>query len=523
MRGCAAVSRDNPAWTMKNLDPISAGTDARHPIPGDQRLALVGHRLAGDVLAWRGRQAITVREFLADVDTLAALLPDAHYMLNGCVDRYRFTVAMGAALLRGQVSVLPHNHVPATLSHLVEQFQGLYCLTDTDDVFPELIRVRFPASLVEKGTLGAEAAASDRAVERPTDTLPVEAIAGFARFCIPSSQMAACLFTSGSTGTPVAHRRTWGQVVQSARSEARRLTTALSGACAASTVGAAAPSSAEAGPLAILGTVPAQHSYGFESTVFLALLAGWSFAAERPFFPADVLESLRCLPRPRLLVTTPVHLRALLGTDAAGVAADLVLSATAPLPEELAAGIEGRLEAPVYEIYGSTETGQVATRRTLDGDEWQPLDGVTIGESDGQAFASGAHVGGQISLSDRIELRERGRFVLLGRSADMVNIAGKRSSIAFLEKQLLSIAGVVDGAFLIDDDRGKVNARVQAFVVAPGLSAEQITGALRPLIEAVFLPRPLYKVDALPRDATGKLPRQRIEALARALSAGRAP
>ena len=38
--------------------------------------------------------------------------------------------------------------------------------------------------------------------------------------------------------------------------------------------------------------------------------------AERPFFPADVATSLRGGPQPGLLITTPVHMRALVG-DAA--------------------------------------------------------------------------------------------------------------------------------------------------------------------------------------------------------------
>lgn len=483
---------------------------------GAECLALIGHRRASDVVAWREGRPISAQRYLADVLALARLLPDAHYMINGCQDRYRFAVGMGAALMQRQISVLPHNHVASTLSHLEARFQGLYCLSDTDDVFPDLIRIRYPVALDGEQALAGW---------QPVADAPVARLEGFAQLSFDAGQVAACLFTSGSTGTPVAHQRTWGQIVRSALSEASRLAPAMA-----------------TGTPAVLGTVPPQHSYGFESTVFLALLAGWSFAAERPFFPVDVLDSLDQLPRPRLLVTTPVHLRALLAVERSGIAADLVLSATAPLPDELAQDIERLLDAPVHEIYGSTETGQVATRRTLDGDEWQPLDGVTIGvggnrtlpdgsaapdgstapdASAGQAWAEGEHVGGRMALSDRIEMREAGRFVLLGRSADMVNIAGKRSSIAFLDTQLLSIDGVLDGAFLVADDDGKVNARMLAFVVAPDLTVEQITRALRERIESVFLPRPMYKVDGLPRDATGKLPRQRLLTLAGQL-AGRA-
>lgn len=457
-----------------------------------QKLALIGHVRAGDPVAWRAGRAISARQYLADVRALTESLPDARYMLNGCSDRYHFAVAMAAALVRGQISVLPHNHVASTLAHLQSRFPGLYCLTDTDEVYPDLIRVRYPVE-------PAGAAEVVIGLAGDADT-PIESLADYHGLQVAANQVAACLFTSGSTGMPTAHQRTWGQIVLSARVEAARLAVTM-----------------QAGTPVILGTVPAQHSYGFESTVHLALQAGWSFVAERPFFPADILDALVQMPRPRLLVTTPVHLRSMLGIDHARVAADLVLSATAPLPSELAADIEALLAAPVYEIYGSTETGQVASRRTLDGDEWLPLDGVTVAEVGGQAYAEGGHVGVRTPLSDQLGLRPGGRFVLLGRSNDMVNIAGKRSSIAFLEKQLLSIDGVHDGAFLVTSDPSNVAARLLAFVVAPQLSAEQIQAALRERVEAVFLPRPLLLVDALPRDGNGKLPRPRLEALARDL------
>ena len=82
---------------------------------------------------------------------------------------------------------------------------------------------------------------------------------------------------------------------------------------------------------ALVATVPAQHSYGFESSVLLALLGDAAFDAGRPFYPADIAAALARVPRPRALVTTPFHLKALLlaGTELPPV--DLVLSATAPL------------------------------------------------------------------------------------------------------------------------------------------------------------------------------------------------
>ena len=101
------------------------------------------------------------------------------------------------------------------------------------------------------------------------------------------------MFTSGSTGDPVPHPKSWGGLVASAMAEIERLRIR------------------DFPGMAILGTVPPQHLYGLESTVLLPMQA-LVLHAGRPFFPADICAELETLPRPRGLVTTPVHLRALL-------------------------------------------------------------------------------------------------------------------------------------------------------------------------------------------------------------------
>jgi acyl-coenzyme A synthetase/AMP-(fatty) acid ligase len=97
-----------------------------------------------------------------------------------------------------------------------------------------------------------------------------------------------------------------------------------------------------------------------------------------------------------------------------------------------------------------------------------------------------------------------------------VNIAGKRSSFAYLNTQLNAIPGVTDGAFFLNDStNGRTAvARLGAVVVAPALSAAAITRQLRRRIDPVFLPRPLLIVARLPRNATGKLPRRALLELA---------
>jgi acyl-coenzyme A synthetase/AMP-(fatty) acid ligase len=256
--------------------------------------------------------------------------------------------------------------------------------------------------------------------------------------------------------------------------------------------------------------------YGFESTVLLALMSGNSFCAERPFYPADIAATVAAVPQPRVLVTTPVHLRALLASEIDLPPMDLVVSATAPLTKDLAREVEATFHAPLLEIYGSTETGQIAIRRTAESAAWRLWPEVRLKITDDQVFAHGGHVEQLTAMQDVIEITGDDEFLLHGRTADLVNVAGKRSSFGYLNAQLNAIPGVTDGVFFLrDGPTGSTGvARLGAVVVAPTLSVAALTEQLRQRIDPVFLPRPLIIVERLPRNATGKLPQQELQSLA---------
>jgi len=422
------------------------------------------------VLAYRDRRPISVDRFLRDVAQLTALLPDRRYILNLCADRYHFVVGFFAALLKWQISLLPPNHTPDLIGQLRRCYPDVYCLSDDANQHRPLETVLYPAL-----------SGPDLAVP----SVPH----------IPAEQIAAIVFTSGSTGQPVPSPKSWGGLVRSAVAELDRL-------------------GMQAYPgMAVLGTVPPQHMYGLESSVLMAMQGGLALHAGRPFFPADILAELAALPRPRCLVTTPIHLRALLAETPPLPQLDLLLCATAPLAPQLAAAAETRFAAPLYEIYGCTEAGQVATRRTVETVEWRGLPGLRLRQDEHGTWVSGGHVESEVFLHDVIELRGRTRFLLHGRTAELVNIAGKRTSLASLNYHLNSITDVRDGVFFMPEQEDGAVTRLTAFVVAPGLTSEKVMNALRQRIDAAFLPRPLYLVESLPRNDTGKLPRQALSQL----------
>ncbi len=435
-------------------------------------IPLLSHRDAREIFAWRDGRPVDVGGFLADVAQVADAMPEGAHVLNACHDRYHVAVGFAAAIVRGKLNLLPSTRNADTVRHLRESAPDLFCLVDGPCDL-QLPQMDYPRTRPAAGAPGL-------------DAIPE----------LSADRVVARVYTSGSTGAPLPHDKTWGSLVACIRAGRERL-----GLPPATT---------------LVGTVPAQHMYGFESTLLMAFHGELALSAAHPFYPADIVGELERVPAPRMLVTTPVHLRALLGSGLDIPPLRMVLCATAPLPPALARQAEARMGAPLVEIYGSTETGQIATRRTATSEAFTLLDGVRLQPlTEGVAMASGGHLRSPTPIHDILETLGEARFLLHGRSADMVNIAGKRSSLAHLSHQLCAIPGVQDGAFFAPDATdGDGVARLMAFAVAPGTTVQALRSQLRERIDPAFMPRPLVLLDELPRNATGKLPHAALAELA---------
>jgi acyl-coenzyme A synthetase/AMP-(fatty) acid ligase len=170
----------------------------------------------------------------------------------------------------------------------------------------------------------------------------------------------------------------------------------------------------------------------------------------------------------------------------------------------------------VLEIYGSSEAGMIAMRRTASDEAWTLCPGVALAEREGEFWVQGGHILEPQRIADRLKRRGEREFTLHGRKSNLVKIAGKRTSLEALNAALARIEGVRDGVFYLNEGA----SRLGALVVAPGRSARTLRAELRRHIDPAFLPRPLHLVDALPRNENGKLTRQAIAELVASLEAG---
>ena len=441
-------------------------------LPSAHGLPLLRLHSMDDAVARRRGEAIPACALLADAAALAAALPPGRQVLNLCRDRYHFLVGFAAALITRRLCLLPPGSGDAAIRDLCRDFGQPCCIADHDEV---------PAGVALLRPLGHPRAPAARVTP-----------------AFPAAQPAAVVFTSGSTGRPAPHVKTWGSLVRGALALGRHLDLAPQ----------LAPQ--------IVGTVPPQHMFGLEATVMLPLQWRGAVDAGRPLLPSDVKAALDAAPAPRWLMTTPLQLRACVD-DALDLRGALrgVISSTMPLEPALAQSAEALWDCPVEEIYGSSETGMMALRRSASGPSWTLCEGLRFETESGATRVQGGHLDAPFTLTDRIQLEGERSFRLLGRIGDMIKVAGKRGSLEDLNARLRAVPGVVDGVFYMAQGA----SRPVAFVVAPHASKASILEGLRRDLDPVFLPRPLYLVDALPRAANGKITRDGLEALLRRMSA----
>ena len=163
----------------------------------------------------------------------------------------------------------------------------------------------------------------------------------------------------------------------------------------------------------------------------------------------------------------------------------------------------------MFEIYGCTEAGSMASRRTVESDYWLTYPGAWVASTDSGAIYHGSHLPQPVPLPDFLELESPQKFRLVGRDTDLVKVAGKRASLSELTQRLLAIPGVDDGIVFLP----RSEARPAALVVARGVDRDTILYALAQQLDPVLVPRPLILVERLPRNETGKVPRAALLAV----------
>ncbi len=256
--------------------------------------------------------------------------------------------------------------------------------------------------------------------------------------------------------------------------------------------------------------------FGLEAALTTPLVYGHPVVEQTPMLPGDleaVLDQLSAVRRSELaLVTSPAHLKFLEPVIQASPQIRTILSATAPMPTALAERLEARSDLAVMEIYGSTETGSLAGRRTVQGPEWTPMNGFELAPGKGDAWiATAPHLAGPEALADALEMLQDGRIRLLGRLGEMVTVAGKRNNLGALNAALAEAPGVESGCYLVLHNAAGSETQLGIAVVPsashgdPAELKRSIRQHMRSFVDPVFIPRHIVLTDQISRDATGKI------------------
>ena len=200
-----------------------------------------------------------------------------------------------------------------------------------------------------------------------------------------------------------------------------------------------------------------------------------------------------------------------------------VLLGGGPVPRDLLEWSAGH-DFPALQTYGMTQTSsQIATltageavRRS--GSAGRPLLDVELSISgEGEILVRGPMVSpgalsqtdGWLHTGDRGRLDRDGYLWVEGRLKDVIVTGGENVACAEVERVLEEHPAVIEAAVvgLPDPEWGEV---VTAFVVMNGDTGDDLIAHCRERLAGYKVPRALHAVDALPRNAAGKLLRREL-------------
>lgn len=272
-----------------------------------------------------------------------------------------------------------------------------------------------------------------------------------------------------------------------------------------------------------LATVPPYHIYGFLFSVLTPFISSSSVAAEISTYPHTIISEIQ-KQAATVLVSIPVHYRILNGYDIPRFKLRIAFSSAGILDKDDGIAFSRQSDVEVIEVYGSTETGGIAYRSRLKGEEaftpfetidWHIKNETLYIRSDYISKAVAMDSDSFYKIEDRVTLCGENSFQVLGRSDGIVKVGGKRVDLEGICEIIKKIPGVKDAVVLsFPATPGRENTI--AALVAGKVDRRVVLQNLNGTIESQAMPRIVRTVDAIPVTATGKYDKTSIEQLLRA-------
>ena len=279
------------------------------------------------------------------------------------------------------------------------------------------------------------------------------------------------------------------------------------------------------------GVIPISHSYGFSNLLTPLIVRGVSLVLSNDRIPRAIIDGLAA-SRATVFPGMPVFYQSFCEMNEPPPLPDLRLciSAGAPLPVETAQAFREKFRREIHSFYGASECGGICYVR-----EAQPIPGF-VGEAmcgvalelvdpevsnslirvRSRAVADGYFpvldedkLGHGIFVPDDLLEKTARGYRIVGRSSDLINVAGKKVHPAEVEAEILRCDGVRE-AIVFGRESERRNQEVVACVVAKGLTEGELLAHCRARLSSWQVPRRIYFVEAIPVNERGKTSRREL-------------
>ena len=259
----------------------------------------------------------------------------------------------------------------------------------------------------------------------------------------------------------------------------------------------------------VLATIHPDHMYGKLWRVMLPAAMGWPVDSEIILTPESLLDKMAKADKV-FLITTPSFLMRFLAYAANYEVPQNcmeIITSGALLTGETSRRTREVFGVEPLQIYGSTETGGVASRR---GDGlFEAFSTVKIAATrDGRLKVKSPYFAGfSYTLGDGVELKDKRRFKLLGRRDRLVKINEERVNLAEMEERIRGL-GFADCALVkLESDKGPYLGCMIAGDKVPPL---EMRARLIGIFPRGTVPKKFRFVEAIPKNTQGKVVAEEI-------------
>jgi len=347
----------------------------------------------------------------------------------------------------------------------------------------------------------------------------------FATYRSSADDVAALIYSSGTTGTPKGIPLTHGNLYENA------FTLMETWRFSRSDV--------------LLHVLPLYHVHGLFVILGPALLAGMQIRFLSRFEPTSVIKAL---PSVSIMAGVPTYYTRLLATD--GFTSEICskvrvfISGSAPLSDKTFISFKERTQHTILERYGMSETG-ILTSNPLMGvrkpsSVGLPLKGVDLrivddkgsparAGSTGEIEVRGENVfsgyqglsevnrdsfreGGFFRTGDQGYLDEEGYLFIVGRSKDIIITGGMNVYPKEIEREIDAFPNVVESAVFGVPHHDFGEATIAAVVAEShgGVQETELLIGLKRKLAGYKIPKRILMVDELPRNTMGKIQKTRL-------------